>query len=319
VIAKAILTLAALSLTISACAQDLHKLVDLTTTSDVRGVDACGETGVVGALGRDGSITLWQLPSGEIVRKIAAQEGIRSLACSADAKWLAIGKQDGTVRIEAIAGLPIQTLNVAHGAIVNLAFSKDKSVLGVEVRGSPAQLWDTVRGTLIAALQTDFSGNGDMAFSPDGKLFATADLDTAVRIYDTSGKLKAKYAGLLLEPFTISFMPSGNELVVSGADGTLTILAASDGHRVRALPKSSDPVFFSAVLPTGNSVITVQEDATSSHQSTTLLWDLRSGTHRNLPLNGDAIKGFGVLQNHQLVVFTADSKASLGVWEVRDR
>ena len=312
--AKLTLLLAAFCLAVSAGAQDLHKLITLTTTSEVQDVISCGETGSVAALGSDGSITLWRLPSGEAVRKIAAQAGIRTVACSADAKWLAMGRQDGTVAIADTTGAPIRTLNVARQAIVGLAFSPDKTVLAVRVRNSPAQLWDADKAILIAALHTEFAGSGDMAFSPDGSLFASADLDTAVRIYDRAGRLKAKYTGLLLEPFTISFMPNGRELVVGGADSTLTILDASDGHLVRTLPRQTDPIFGAVVLPSGNEIVSVHVAAAGLNHVTTLLWNLQNDTPRELPVNGSQLKGFGVLENHQAVLFTSDSKTSLSVW-----
>ncbi len=311
---KFILLPVMLSLAALASAQELRKIVSLTTSSEIREVEACGETGLAAALGVDGAMTVWRLPSGEAVLKRAPEQGIRTIACSADAKWLALGKQDGTVVIADNSGAPVRTLNVSDAAIVGMAFSADNSVLAVQVRGLPAQLWNPFEGSLIAALSTDFSSCGDMAFSPDGTLFATADLDTAVRIYDHAGKLKAKYSGLLLEPFTLGFMPNGKQLVVAGADGTLTILETSDGHMVRALPKQPDPVSALAVLAGGNEIVSIHMDAGGSHGVTTVPGDLRNNTHRELPVDGSQIKGFGVLQNGPSVLFTADSKSSLSVW-----
>ena len=92
-------------------------------------------------------------------------------------------------------------------------------------------------------------------------MFATADGDTSVRIYDRNGKLKATYSDLLLEPFAISFMPDGKQVVIGGADCTLTILDASDAHVVRRLPKQPDPIFAVAALPDGVSLLSVHIDA----------------------------------------------------------
>jgi WD40 repeat protein len=309
-----VLVIATFSFAVSVGAQDVRKLVTLTTTSEVQNVSVCGETGLVAALGRDGSIHIWRLPSGETVTERPAQDGVRTLACSPDGKWLAVGKGDGSVVITDIRGTPIHTLAVAPERIVDLAFSPDASVLAVHVFGSPAQLWDPAKGVLIAAMQTDFAGCSDMAFSPDGALFAVADLDTTIRIYDRAGKLKAKYTGLLLEPFALSFMPDGKQLVVGGADCTLTLLDASDGHLVRALPKQADPVIRTAVLSSGAGLVSLHVDAASLKRVTALRWDLRNDTRRELPVNGSQIKGFGVTANHLPMLFTADSKTSLTAW-----
>jgi len=309
--------LAVLSLAVSARAQDVRKLATLATTSEAEAVAVCGETGLVAVLGHDGAIAVWRLPSGEQVARRPAEDGARSLACSADGMWLAIGKRDGSVAIADVSGTPIRTFSVDQHAVYALAFSPDKSLLAVEL-GGPTQLWDPARGVMVAALETDFAGGADMAFSPDGSLFATADFDTAVRIYDRAGKLKAKYTGLLLSPFTVRFLPDGKQLVVGGADCTLTILDAADGHVVRALPKQPDPVFAAAILPSGARLLSLHIDATALKTYTTLLWDLRSGTAHALPIDGSNLKGFGVTANHLPVLFLADSKTSLTAWALAD-
>ena len=107
-------------------------------------------------------------------------------------------------------------------------------MLEVQFYESATQLWDIAHDMVIAALQTNFSGGG--GFSPDTSQFATADFDTVVRIYDRSGNLKSKYASLLLEPFTLSFMADGKQLVVGGADSKLSFLDTSDGYLSRTLP-----------------------------------------------------------------------------------
>jgi WD40 repeat protein len=317
---RALLASALSALALSTCtqAQQVHKLVTLTTSAEVRRVSVCGGSGLVAALSADGSVGIWRMPSGEAVAKRPPEDATRSVTCSADGKWIAAGKADGSVAITEISGAPVRTLAGSRQRTDGLAFSPDGSLLAIRSHDSPAQIWNTVRGVMVATLQTNFAGSGDMAFSPDGSLLATADLDTTVRIYDHAGKLRAIYTGLLLEPFAISFMPDGKQLVVGGADCTLTVLDASDGHLVRALPKQSDPVSFAAVLPDGARLLSLHFDAGAMEKVTTLLWDLRSGTSRELPIDGARFKGFGVTADRLPVLFTADSKTRLTAWALRD-
>ena len=311
-------TFAALALATCTQAQPLHRLVTLTTTGEIRSVSVCGESGLVSAISGDGSIGIWRLPSGQTIAKRPADEEVRTMACSPDGKWIAAGKRDGSVAITDVSGALVRTLAGSHQRVAGLAFSPDKSLLAVRVHDSPVQIWDTARGAMIAALQTNFAGSGDMTFSPDGSLLATADLDTVVRIYDRVGSLKGKYTGLLLEPFAISFMPDGKQLVVGGADCTLTVLDASDGHLVRALPKQRDPVSFTAVLPDGATLLSLHFDAGAMEKVTTLLWDLRSGAARELPIDGARFRGFGITADRLPVLFTSDSDTKLTAWALRD-
>lgn len=299
-------------------AQTLRKLVTIATTASIRSVSTCGSSGLAAGLGSDGSVQVWRLATGEAVGKRAAEDGLGALACSPEGNTLAIGRRDGRVLIADASGRTARTLDVAHQEVNRLAFSPDAALLAIGVHQSPAQLWDPAKGRRVAVLETDFSGSESIDFSPDSSLLATADADTAVRIYNRHGKLRAKYWGSLLEPFAISFLPDGKQLVVGGADCTLTLLDASDAHVVRALPKQPDPVFEVAALPDGASLISLHIDAESLKRFTTLHWDLRSGAQRKLPIDGRRLVGFGKTAHRETVLFTADSDSSLTAWVLAD-
>jgi WD40 repeat protein len=295
--------------------QDVRKLATIATPVRIHRVSVCGSTGLAAGLGAKGSVYVWRLPSGETVSNPPAEDGLTALDCSADGKWLAGGKRDGSVLIADTSGKSVRTLAVGSERVNELKFSPDGSLLAVRVAGAPVRLWNPVRGTLVAELKTDFGGSTSMAFSPDSSLFATANGDTAVRIYDRNGKLKLTYSGLLLEPFAIGFLDA-KQIVVGGADSMLTILDASDAHVVRQLPKQSDPIFEVAVLSDGTSLCSLQIDAMGLKKFTTSLWDLRTGSQRELAVDGHHIVGFGSTLGHKGLLFTADSDSTLTAWEL---
>src|SRR5262249_17025538 len=169
----------------------------------------------------------------------------------------------------------------------------------------------------IAVLQTDFSGTTSMDFSPDSSLFATADADTNVRIYDRKGSLKAKYSGMLLEPFAVSFMPDGKQLVVAGADCTLTLIDTMNGRVTRQLAKQADPVFAAAALPDGVSLLSLHIDAASLSKFAVLLWDLPAGKPREVSIDGSHLVGYGTGAERKPILFVADSDSSLTAWAIQ--
>jgi WD40 repeat protein len=128
--------------------------------------------------------------------------------------------------------------------------------------------------------------------------------------------LKASYTGLLLEPFAISFRPDGKEIVVGGADCTLSILSAADGQVIRRLPKSPDPIFNAVVLPDGGRVLSLQVDAATIRSYSVTLWNLESNERRDVAIAGENLVGYGEISNHQPVLFTADSDSSLTAWAI---
>ena len=291
----------------SSHSQELRKLTTFPTSSEVSSVALCGQSGLAAALGRDGAITVFRLASAEAVTKRPAEAGLGILACSPDGKLLATSKGDETVVIADVSGTSLRKFAIAGQRVGGLTFSPDSSMLAVQLYESPTQLWDVPHGTLIAKLQTNFSGTGGVDFSPDSSQFATADFDTVVRIYDRSGNLKAKYAGLLVEPFTLGFMPDGKQLVVGGADSKLSFLDTSDGHLLRTLPLGSDPVFAAWPLPGGNSLVTMQVDANSMKHFTFLVWNLATAKSTAMPVDVTKVAGSGVPQKDQAVIFLRDN------------
>ena len=300
----------------AAQAQNVQKLVTISTPEKISTVSVCGTTGLVAGAARDGLIHVWKLPSGEQMASWKSGSPVSALACSFDGKWLAIGGEDGAVKITDAAGKLVRMFAAAHATVDSVVFAPDGSLLAVSTHQNPVQLWNPGTGTRVAELHTNFSGSTSVDFSPDSSLVATADADTAVRIYDRNGKLKASYTGLLLEPFVISFRPNGKEIVVGGADCAFSILSAADGRMIRRLPKSPDPIFAAAVLPDGDRVLSLQLDAATIRNYSVMLWNLGTNERREVGIAGKNMVGYGEISNHQPVVFTADSDSSLTAWSI---
>ncbi len=298
--------------------RELTMLTTLPVSSPVEHVAVCGHSGLAAALGRDGSITVFRPASAEVVTRRPPEAGLSVLACSSDGKLLATSKSDETVVIADVSGTALRRFSMSGKRVADLMFSPDSSMLAVLLYESPAQLWDVAHGTLIAALHTNFSGSARVDFSPDSSRLATADLDTTVRIYDRAGNLKAKYTALLLESFALGFTRDGKQLVVGGADSNLTFLDAADGHLLRTLPTSSDPIVFAWPLPGGNSLLSMHLDANSLKHSTVLVWNLATAKSRALPIDVTKVAGGGEPQKDLPVLFLRDSDTSVTAWVLPD-
>ena len=295
---------------------ELQKLVTITTLAHIDTVSLCGTSGLAAGLAHGGAVSVWRVPSGEMVSSRAADGRISSLACSPDGKWMALGNANGSVAISEVAGKASKTLAVTDRSITSLMFSPDGSLLAVSPHEAPVQLWNVATGEWIATLQTEFSGTISTDFSPDSSWFATADADTRIRIYDRNGKLRAKYTDLLLEPFAISFTADGKQVIFGGADCILTFLDASSGQVVRHWPKQADPIFMVAALPNGVSLLSLQIDAETLGKFTTTVWDIPSGKARKLAIDGSHIVGGGNGAGGKPLLFTADSDTALTAWAV---
>jgi RNA polymerase sigma factor (sigma-70 family) len=138
----------------------------------------------------NGVMALWDRATGKLLRAFVdpLHHRVDALALSPDGKWFVTGiarlslwnVADGTRR-DLAADYPFGVHTVA-----SLAFSPDGKALAVTADGDPVvRIYSVPAGKLIMQIDEGHEWAGSAsAYSPDGKLLATAGYDRLVRVWD---------------------------------------------------------------------------------------------------------------------------------------
>jgi WD40 repeat protein/serine/threonine protein kinase len=248
------------------------KIHALTFTSDGR---------ILATADEGGAVRLWDWGTGQLkkILKEGHNESVYALAFSPDSKLLAIGG-DQIVQIWEVArGQERSVLRGHRSGVYHLSFSSDGSKLMTISHDDPiAKLWDVATGRE----QRAFSGKAGAyvagsAFSPDGKILATAEahpfsreLIGSVRLWDTAtGKERSSFQVPDGGVFSVVFSPDGKTLASGNSvSGTIKLWDVATGRTRHTFYASTGRVYCLAFSPDGRTL------SSASYDGTVGIWDL---------------------------------------------
>ena len=228
-------------------------------------------------------------------------EGIRCVAFSPDGKHILTTGDNGMNRATQIWDAESkEKLHKFAGhvdVLMSAAFSPDgKKVASIGY--DTTIIWDTEAGKELRRLgdrntNTNSSGGFDVAFSPDGKLIATAGGGGISRIWDVeSGKKLYDLIGHNGGVNSISFSPDGKQVVTTSFDGTARTWDADSGQQRHKFvvwdresganeqdvnARDSIPVYSAAFSPDGERIVTAAGAVALNVERRVIIWDAESG------------------------------------------
>jgi len=257
--------------------------------SEVVGLAINQDAHVMAALYSDGKIRVWNPSTGKLIRTIQYRVGVKrvqvylpALALSPDGVFLASLGDDGDTTVwlwDVQSGKCIRTFYGHTAGVVTIVFSPDGTLLASTSYGSNGKVivWEVATGR--ERWHSSFEATA-LAFSRNGRLLATGDSESTIRLSDVSNGtvLFRSSGGLVGAPvIKLCFTPDEQAVVAAHGDWTLrfwktSVMSSASDRELRRI----DDVTALAFSPDGQSVaLGVRIGYSSSSELT--LWGIPHG------------------------------------------
>ena len=196
----------------------------------------------------DGKTTLWDINTGTALATYIHKSYVNSLTFSPNGKLIAISSRDATATLWDVETRTACFTITHQDSVTATTFSPDGTLLATSSSDATATLWDIdteeIRWTFTHEKQEksvtfdsghvetfNRGGIGDIAFSPDGKYFATAgqrmDYSVALWSVETGEQLWCVTHEKPID--SVAFSPESTFMAIYYPDGTVSVLRVTDG------------------------------------------------------------------------------------------
>ncbi|MCI4665698.1 MAG: hypothetical protein MRY74_13350 [Neomegalonema sp.] len=245
------------------------------------------------------------------------RHGLRGFVLSADGRLAASYGADGRARLwrlrSAAATGAAPHLPSDHSAAPTL--TADGALLATLAGPATVQLTSTSVGWAIRKFSLRDLGVAAhvnaMRFSRDGKLFAIASSDGAVRIWDVkTGALRVVLAGRERRIALMRFSPGGGRLLTADLGGALTLWDVLSGAPIATMTGHIGGVRSAEFSMDGARILSVSAGASDPSAR---IWDAASGAQLlQISQHGEAARFAGYIGEAVLIV---SASGQAGVWD----
>jgi WD40 repeat protein len=247
----------------------------------------------------------------ELVLQTGHAMRVDGLAFSPDAKLVASGSKDNTVRLwDAERALELRKL-AGHAAWVKaVAFSPDGRWLASGSVDGVVKLWEVATGRELRTISGGGSINA-LAFSPDARLVAAGNAENSVLVWNAqTGQAERTLKGHAGAVSTLAFSPDGRLLATGARDNSIKLWDVGRGRELHALAGHTGGVRSLAFSPDGKRL------ASGSVDKTIKIWDAGSGREtRTLAGHADPVVAVAFTDGGRNLVSAGAGALALVRWD----
>lgn len=186
------------------------------------------------AIGASSAVQMWNAEALALVTTLHTQSGlIRWMDWSPDGRWLAAVAEDAGLLVwNAQSDQVEKTLSSPYGGLLAVAWAPDSARLLTGDRIGKAVVWDAAAGKPMMALTgpAPRSTRGQhpqavfgVAWTPDGKRFATTRYDGLVQVWDARTGAALAHMETDASPNGVAWSPDGRTLASTSDSGAVQL------------------------------------------------------------------------------------------------
>ena len=233
---------------------------------------------------------------------------VLSIVFSPDAKLLATGMRNNTIKLWDLKGNLIKEFKGHEGGVNSVAFSPNGQFIASGADDNTIRLWD-LQGNLIKEFKGHQQSVKSVIFSPNGQFIASGANDNTVRLWDLKGNLIEEFKGHQKGVNSVAFSPNG-QFIASGGDDNTVRLWDLKGNLIEKMKGHEQSVKGVAFSLDGLSIFS------SSDDETVRVWDLQSSFIREFKEHWPNVRSITFNRDGNLIATASDNKAAR-VWDLQ--